>query len=56
MPSIQKVFTLSVPPEKFLRACSSTELQEVAHLINSPYFQSRMNNSASKPNTKELGK
>jgi hypothetical protein len=35
MPKIDKVFSLEITPERFLGACSFTELQEVDLLIGS---------------------
>tara|TARA_R110002126_G_scaffold78629_1_gene195632 strand:+ start:15051 stop:15239 length:189 start_codon:yes stop_codon:yes gene_type:complete len=43
MPKIDKVFTLHVSVEKFLDACSITELIEVELLISSKRYQEKMN-------------
>jgi hypothetical protein len=42
MPTIQKIFTIEVTPEKFLEYCSQTELMEVDMLLNSERFQRRI--------------
>lgn len=40
MPKIDKVFSLEITPDRFLGACSYTELQEVDLLLGS-YLQSK---------------
>ena len=42
MPEIQKVFHLSISPERFLDACSPTELQEIDLLIQAPRYRNQM--------------
>ncbi|MDP2188538.1 MAG: hypothetical protein Q8J69_07635 [Sphingobacteriaceae bacterium] len=42
MPKINKHFELDVTPERFLEACSVTELQEVELLLYSPRFQAKI--------------
>ncbi|MBO2546070.1 hypothetical protein J0871_16760 [Salegentibacter sp. BDJ18] len=42
MPRIQKAYTLDISPEQFLNNCSGTELQEIALLINTNRYQSKM--------------
>jgi hypothetical protein len=43
MPRIQSVNTIDITPEKFLNACGSSELNEVALLLSSPRYQAKMN-------------
>lgn len=43
MPKIEKVYTLEITPEQFLNTCSSNELQEIIVLLNSNYFQNKIN-------------
>jgi len=45
MPKLDKIFTLEVTPEQFLRNCSPTELIEVDLLIQSPSYQMKMHGS-----------
>lgn len=45
MPKLDKIFTLEVTPEQFLRNCSPTELIEVDLLIQSPTYQMKMHGS-----------
>jgi len=42
MPKLDKVFTLEVTPEQFLRNCSVTELIETDLLLQSKFYQMRM--------------
>ena len=42
MPKITEVHLIEITPEKFLEACSPTELREIDHLIQAPRFQVRM--------------
>ena len=42
MPKLDKIFTLEVTPEQFLRNCSKTELIETDLLLQSPHYQIRM--------------
>lgn len=42
MPTIQKIFTLEVTPEKFLDNCSSEELIELELLLESAKYQDKM--------------
>lgn len=42
MPRLDKMFTLEVTPEQFLRNCSREELIETDLLLNSNYYQMRM--------------
>ncbi len=48
MPKVQKIFNLEVTPDKFLRACSATELREVELLLSSKTYQNKMNRIGSK--------
>lgn len=45
MPKLDKMFTLEITPEQFLRNCSPTELVEVDLLIQSSFYQMRMHGS-----------
>ena len=45
MPRLDKMFSLEVTPEQFLRNCSPTELVEVDLLIQSPCYQMKMHGS-----------
>lgn len=42
MPKISKTFELDVAPERFLEACSITELQELDMLIQSRRYQDKL--------------
>ena len=42
MPTIQKIFTLEVSPEKFLDNCSPEELIELELLLSSDRYQDKM--------------
>jgi len=42
MPKLDKIFTLEVTPEQFLRNCSKTELIETDLLLQSNFYQMRM--------------
>lgn len=42
MPKLDKMFTLEVTPEQFLRNCSKEELIETDLLLNSPSYQRTM--------------
>jgi hypothetical protein len=42
MPKLDKMFTLEVTPEQFLRNCSNTELIETDLLLQSKFYQMRM--------------
>jgi hypothetical protein len=46
MPTISNVLTLEVTPEKFLEACSPSELMEVDMLIQGAYYQNKMQDEA----------
>lgn len=35
MPTLNKVYTLTITPEQFIEACSDVELQELQILLNS---------------------
>lgn len=45
MPRLDKMFSLEVTPEQFLRNCSPTELIELDLLIQSPTYQMKMHGS-----------
>lgn len=45
MPRLDKMFSLEITPDQFLRNCSSTELVEIDLLIQSPFYQMRMHGS-----------
>lgn len=47
MPKLDKIFTLEVTPEQFLRNCSITELIETDLLLQSKFYQMRMNGTHS---------
>ena len=53
MPRIQKAYTLDISPEQFLNNCSGTELQEIALLINTAKYQSKMREGVSFYEAKE---
>ena len=42
MPKLDKMFTLEVTPEQFLRNCSKEELIETDLLLNSAHYQKQM--------------
>ena len=42
MPKLDKMFSLEVTPEQFLRNCSREELIETDLLLNSPRYQKTM--------------
>jgi len=42
MPSIDRIFTLTITAEQFLNACSPDELKEIDLLIQSPRFINKM--------------
>jgi hypothetical protein len=42
MPRIDKIFTLEITPEQFLKACSAHELIELDMLLQSPRYQRKM--------------
>ena len=42
MPKLDKMFTLEVTPEQFLRNCSKEELIETDLLLNSPGYLKKM--------------
>jgi hypothetical protein len=42
MPKLDKMFTLEVTLEQFLRNCSKSELIELDLLLQSPHYQIRM--------------
>ncbi len=42
MPKLDKIFTLEVTPEQFLRNCTKEELIETDLLLNSPSYQKTM--------------
>jgi len=46
MPTITNFTTLEVTPEKFLEACSPSELMEVDMLIQGAHFQKKMHDEA----------
>ncbi len=50
MPRITLPFTIDIPPEKFLQNCSREELIETNLLLQSNYYQIRMNEET--PDTK----
>lgn len=43
MPTLDKVFRIDITPEQFLMQCSQSELIEVQMLLDSHYYQSKMN-------------
>lgn len=43
MPRITRQLDLEITPERFLEACSVTELIELQLLLDSPRFQSKIN-------------
>ena len=45
MPKLDKMFSLEVTPEQFLRNCSKVELIELDLLLNSAHYQMRMHGS-----------
>ena len=49
MPKIDKLYTLEVTPEKFLNACSATELQELELLLYSPRYRDKLKGRADQP-------
>jgi hypothetical protein len=42
MPKLDKIFTLEVTPEQFLRNCSKEELIETDLLLQSAHYQKQM--------------
>lgn len=42
MPKITRMLELEITPERYLDACSVTELQELEVLLNSPRYQSKI--------------
>jgi hypothetical protein len=42
MPEVTKVFTIDITPERFIDACSDSELKELDILLQSPRFQQRL--------------
>lgn len=42
MPKLDKIFTLEVTPEQFLRNCSQSELIETDLLLQASYYQRKM--------------
>lgn len=49
MPKITEVHLIEITPEKFLENCSSVELHEIDHLIQSPRFRMRMDHPDADP-------
>ena len=47
MPKIQKVYSLEITPEQFLKACDPCELREVDLLLSSPQYARKMNEGES---------
>lgn len=47
MPKLDKMFTLEVTPEQFLRNCSKEELIETDLLLNSANYQQKMYGTSS---------
>lgn len=47
MPTIEKVFTLEISPERFVNACSVNELQELIILLSSTRIQAKINQGRS---------
>ena len=43
MPKLEKIFTLEITPEQFLNNCSQDELKEIDLLIQSNFYQKRIN-------------
>lgn len=43
MPKVDKILTIEITPERFLIACSPTELAEIDILIQTKYFQDKIN-------------
>jgi len=54
MPKLDKMFTLEVTPEQFLRNCSKEELIETDLLLNSPSYQKKMTGTYTPEAKKEL--
>ncbi len=52
MPKVQKVFTLDVNPNTYLRACSTEELVELQLLLNKPCYSKRINKALNPNSTK----
>jgi predicted alternative tryptophan synthase beta-subunit len=52
MPKLDKIFTLEVTPEQFLRACSKEELLETDILLMSNHYQLKMNGTAPRGDNK----
>jgi hypothetical protein len=52
MPKVQKVFTLDVNPNTYLRACSTEELVELQLLMSKPEFQNKINKALNPNSTK----
>lgn len=52
MPKLNIPLEIDIPPEKYLRNCSTIELQEIDILLQSPHYQIRMFGSDS-PEAKE---
>jgi len=55
MPTIQKIFTIDVTPERFLECCSNIELIEIDNLLNSERFQRRMEGDIDRCLTEDWG-
>jgi hypothetical protein len=49
MPRITEVHLIQITPEKFLDNCSPVELREIDHLIQSPRYQVRMDQTEKDP-------
>lgn len=49
MPKITQIQLIDITPEKFLENCSPVELREIDHLIQSPRYQVRMDQTEEYP-------
>lgn len=47
MPAINQQTQIVITPERFLNACSASELIELQILLNSPRYQEKMDSDAS---------
>lgn len=54
MPKLDKMFTLEVTPEQFLRNCTKEELIETDLILNSPNYQKQMYGTYTAEAIKEL--
>lgn len=42
MPTLNKVYTLTIAPEQFIEACSDIELQELQFLLDAPRWRKKI--------------